>query len=173
MTKHQKNAAGQSLKEPGKPFGRRGLVLLAGAVLVLMLVMVGLWKGKTPSADGRAGGGSGTNYVAVASPSKPTCEKLVGKWVRPDGGYIIEIKSAGADGKLDAGYFNPRPIHVARAEASGEGSMIKVFIELQDVNYPGSTYTLAYDLRNDVLKGVYYQAVEQQHYEVEFERMRE
>ena len=48
--------------------------------------------------------------------------------------------------------------------------MIKVFIELRDVNYPGSTYTLAYDSAADQLKGVYFQAVEQQQYEIRFER---
>jgi len=72
---------------------------------------------------------------------------------------------------MDAGYFNPRPIHVAKAEASREGSVEKVFIELRDVNYPGSTYTLDYDPTDDQLKGVYYQAVEKQRFPVLFVRM--
>ncbi len=135
--------------------------------------MLGLWMGRRPREDrNSAKQEPGTNLAAAASQPRQTYEKLLGKWMRPDGGYTIEIKSAGEDGKLEAGYYNPSPIHVSRAEASGQGSMIKVFIELQDVNYPGSSYTLAYDPVGDQLKGVYYQAVEQQHYEIEFERVR-
>jgi hypothetical protein len=42
---------------------------------------------------------------------------------------------------------------------------------LRDVNYPGSTYTLIYEPGSDQLQGVYYQAVEQQRYQVSFVRM--
>jgi hypothetical protein len=48
---------------------------------------------------------------------------LRGRWVRPDGGYVIEVRDAQAGGRLDAAYFNPRPINVSRAEwhrADGE-----------------------------------------------------
>ena len=111
-----------------------------------------------------------TNATAMAAPAKPDFQKLKGKWLRPDGGYIIEIKSADSDGKLDAGYFNPRPIHVAKAEAKQEGSALKVFIELQDANYPGSTYTLTYVPERDLLAGIYFQALQGQKFEVYFER---
>jgi hypothetical protein len=47
---------------------------------------------------------------------------------------------------------------------------VKVFVELRDVNYPGSTYTLTYDPASDQLKGIYYQAVEQQRFPVAFFR---
>jgi len=97
---------------------------------------------------------------------------LNGRWLRPDGGYIIEIKSADANGKLEAGYFNPKPIHVAKAEATQDGGAMKVFIELQDVNYPGSTYTLTYLPDRDLLAGIYYQALQQQRFEVYFERVK-
>src|SRR5262245_48610291 len=72
-----------------------------------------------------------TNAPAAAATdqAKPDFQKLTGRWVRPDGGYVIEIKSAESNGKLDAGYFNPKPIHVAKAEATQEGSATKVFIE--------------------------------------------
>ena len=91
---------------------------------------------------------------------------------RPDGGYILEIKRIADNGAMDAAYFNPKSIHVARAEASRDGEATKVFIELRDVNYPGSTYTLTYDPGSDQLKGIYYQAVEQQRFEVNFVRMK-
>ena len=73
---------------------------------------------------------------------------------------------------MAAGYFNPKSIHVAQAEASREGGVMKVFIELRDVNYPGSTYTLTYDPASDQLTGVYYQAVEKQRFSVAFVRMK-
>jgi len=97
---------------------------------------------------------------------------LQGRWTRPDGGYVLEIKGVAADGRLDAAYFNPRPIHVAEARAFREGSTIRVTIELRDENYPGSTYNLRFDPQNDRLSGDYYQAVEREHYPIFFVRMK-
>ena len=111
-----------------------------------------------------------TNQSAPAATPKLGFEKLQGKWLRPDGGYILEIRSATAEGKLEAGYFNPKPIHVAKAEASRDGETVKVFVELRDVNYPGSTYTLVYDPAADRLVGNYFQAAIKQNFEVEFVR---
>lgn len=76
------------------------------------------------------------------------------------------------DGKMDAAYFNPTQINVAKAVALKDGQALKIFIELRDVNYPGSTYTLAYQPENDQLVGIYYQAATQQRFDVFFERMR-
>jgi hypothetical protein len=45
----------------------------------------------------------------------------------------------------------PRPRRCAAAT--------QVVVELRDVNYPGSTYTLTYDPGTDRLTGTYYQAV--------------
>ncbi len=97
---------------------------------------------------------------------------LVGRWVRTDGGYIIEIRNIAADGKMDAGYFNPRPINVSVAEASRASNGTRVFIELQDTGYPGSTYTLNYDPTKDALTGFYYQAVIKQNFDVVFARIK-
>jgi hypothetical protein len=97
---------------------------------------------------------------------------LVGEWVRPDGGYVLAISGVAPDGKATASYFNPRPIRVARAEAKLEGALVGLFVELQDVNYPGSTYTLGYDTATDQLKGIYYQAAQGAQYEVAFSRRR-
>jgi len=52
-------------------------------------------------------------------------------------------------GKLKAAYFNPRPINVAKAEWRSMAGRIQIFVELRDVNYPGSTYTLIYDPEKD------------------------
>ncbi len=96
---------------------------------------------------------------------------LVGRWSRTDGGYVIDIQTVEDDGTLKAAYYNPGPINVARAEARNKDYQgLEVFVELRDVNYPGSTYTLVYDRAKDQLHGIYYQAVAQQNYEVVFVR---
>lgn len=97
---------------------------------------------------------------------------LPGRWVRPDGGYLITIKSVDASGKLDAAYANPNPLPFAKAEATLDGKAIKLFFELRAGGYNGSTYTLTYDPAADVLKGVYFQAVVQQKFDVYFMRAR-
>ena len=97
---------------------------------------------------------------------------LQGRWVRPDGGYTITIKSVDASGKLDAAYANPNPLPFAKAEASRDSKTLKLFFELRAGGYNGSTYTLTYDPASDRLKGVYYQAVAQQKYDVYFVRAR-
>jgi hypothetical protein len=101
----------------------------------------------------------------------PGVQKLKGKWLRPDGGYVVEVRSVEDGGTMDVAYFNPRPINVSKAEVSQEGTTTKVFLELRDVHYPGSTYTLTYDPASNQLKGVYYQAALQQRFEVVFVRM--
>jgi len=113
---------------------------------------------------------SGINSVARTSAGE--FQKLKGRWRRPDGGYIMAINSINDAGALDAAYFNPYPIHVGNAVASRDGDVTKVFVELRDVNYPGSTYTLTYEPSSDQLQGIYYQAVEQQRFQVRFERMK-
>jgi uncharacterized protein (DUF2147 family) len=108
----------------------------------------------------------------AAAKAVPAFEKLKGRWLRDSGGYIIEIRSVGPGGKLEASYFNPRSIHVGRAEASQQGGVVKVYVELRDVNYPGSTYTLTYDPKNDRLMGRYYQAVAGETFDVYFVRLK-
>jgi len=96
--------------------------------------------------------------------------KLVGRWLRPDGGYILQLSDPKPDGRLTAAYFNPRPIYVARAEWQHKDGYIGAFVELRAPNYPGSTYTLLYDPTRDRLVGIYFQAAMQQQFEVAFER---
>ena len=98
--------------------------------------------------------------------------RLMGRWLRPDGGYVLELREAAHGQGVEALYFNPRPIHVGQAAVRQEGGAISVFVELRDVNYPGSTYTLLYDPRTDRLGGTYFQAVQRATYPVEFVRMR-
>jgi hypothetical protein len=109
--------------------------------------------------------------VKAADTPKPVDSKrLIGHWERPDGGYILEINEILKDGKLKAAYYNPRPINVARAEFSRKDVALVVYVELRDVNYPGSKYNLKYDPVSDKLIGTYFQAVQGETYDVEFNR---
>ncbi len=96
--------------------------------------------------------------------------KLIGKWLRSDGSYTIEVFSVKEDGKMDAGYFNPNPIHVEISEWKIADNILYMRIVLKDINYPGSTYTMMYNVEKDLLTGNYFQAVEGVNYDVEFRR---
>ena len=136
-------------------------------VLALLALALGLYAGLAIAQDTASRGAE----AAVAN-AQSGFGVLQGKWVRPDGGYVITIKSVDASGKLDAAYANPRPLPFSKAVASHDGKSIKVFLELQAGGYNGSTYTLVYDPARDILKGAYFQAVAQQKYDIYFERTR-
>ena len=61
---------------------------------------------------------------------------------------------------------------MGRAEAIQQGGAVKVTVELRDVNYPGSTYTLTYDAKTDRLVGRYFQAVTGETFDVYFVRLK-
>ena len=107
----------------------------------------------------------------AAAPLAPDMARVAGRWARTDGDYVLQFKTPRTDGAMEAGYFNPSPIHVSKAEVRPGGGALTVFVELQDVNYPGCTYTLTYRPTEDVLTGVYFQATQQQEYEVMFQRL--
>ena len=109
---------------------------------------------------------------ATTAAQSSMLKKLVGRWERPDGGYLLEIKSIDGSGKVDAGYFNPNPINVGSARATEAQSGVQFVVELRDVNYPGSTYKLKYDPASDTLAGTYYQAVARETYDIFFNRMK-
>ena len=125
---------------------------------------------RPPAVVSKAAANAANQHGSAATP-KPAFEKLTGRWQRADGGYIIEIRSIEPGGRMNAAYFNPRPIHVAKAEASQYEGTVNVFIELRDVNYPGSTYNLTYDPADDYLKGIYFQAALGQTFDVYFVRL--
>ncbi len=146
-------------------------MLIAAAAIVVASLGYASWKSRNPGNQPAAEIGPADPPATLAA-AKPEFRKLKGKWLRPDGGYVIDIRGVDENGKMDAAYLNPQPINVGRATASMDGGVMRVSIELIDVNYPGSTYTLTYDPEGDQLKGVYYQAVQQQHFEVAFLRMK-
>jgi hypothetical protein len=145
----------------------RSALFAARTAVIILAVAAG--------ACGKRGENAGVAPKSAAAPATESVlvefDKLKGKWLRPDGGYVLELKRLLPDNALEAAYFNPNPIHVGKAKLYKERGFVKVFVELQDVNYPGSTYTLIYDVENDQLRGVYYQATQQQEFEIAFERL--
>ena len=131
--------------------GRRRLILAITSVAVVGVVFAVVTLLRQEPADFRS---------------------LNGRWLRPDGGYILEIQTVDASGKIDAAYLNPRPITISKAQATRDGSTVKVFVELRAPNYPGSRYTLTYDRQRDQLEGTYFQAVERQNFNVVFGRLK-
>ncbi len=142
------------------------IVVAVGAVI---LVMANL-RSTGPNQASKSDATVPIVQSTAASEKAGGFENLIGRWLRPDGGYIIEIRKIGADGRMDAAYFNPHPINIAQAEASWKKAKQEVFIELQDTGYPGSTYTLEYNPDQDAFTGVYFQATLKQAFEVVFVR---
>ena len=138
--------------------------ILAGLAIVAVVLLV--------VKSGRQTERKSTAPAITPRAQEPNIQRLIGNWMRTDGEYIIAVRSVDPAGRVDAAYFNPRPINVSRAEAAVKGKTAKLFIELRDEGYPGSTYTLEYDSTNDALLGVYFQAVLQQSFNVIFVRLK-
>jgi hypothetical protein len=139
---------------------RRARILIPMLVFVLSII-AGILPPMTGAPAAEAG----------QSQEQTDVRRLEGRWVRPDGGYILDLRNIQINGRVQAAYFNPRRINVARAELRfrNDGT-IGLFIELRDVNYPGSTYNLNYDPKSDRFIGSYFQAVQKVTYDVEFVR---
>jgi hypothetical protein len=140
------------------------LVAISGLVLLAGLYFFGIGGSPFSQPPGLANGS------AVVVAAKVDLQRLVGDWVRPDGGYVISVRRVASDGRVEAVYLNPRPIPVSRAEASADGDKARLFIELRGAGYPGSTYELLHDPRGDFLSGVYFQAALGQRFDVVFLR---
>src|SRR3972149_130958 len=130
-------------EKPKHQSSARALAVTVGIIGLTVLAVFLFWRFNKPAGS-----------VETSDVSQSVTPRLKGKWIRQDGGYVIEIRGVSIDGKLDAAYFNPNPIHVYRAEATQEGTALKLYLELRDVNYPGSYYTLTYDEKADQLRGV-------------------
>ena len=164
--KKKKNKTGRkSTAEPPKQWFSVKWVVLIVAVIAGAAGLIG-YNFRPTEPDQRP--------LAAAGQSKsgPAVEfrKLVGRWLRPDGGYVIEIRNISSGGKMEAGYFNPRSINVSRAEVSRVKGELEVFVELRDTGYPGSTYTLTYNPQQDMMTGIYFQATIGQSFDVIFMR---
>lgn len=115
-----------------------------------------------------------TDSVFATEPSNPAAipdySVMTGQWQRTDGSYTVTVSRVKPDGKASVAYFNPKPIHVQQAAVSVQKNLIKLFIQLQDKGYEGSTYTLYYYDQKDALAGFYYQAPLDRTYPVIFMR---
>jgi hypothetical protein len=129
-------------------------------VMLCFLLIVNPALAQQPSATTSAG----------QSSAEPAFDRLLGRWVRLQGGYVITIRAVDPDGKLDASYANPRPLPFHVAVASRDGNALKLLFELRAGGYNGSTYTLSYDAANDRLTGVFDQVVAKEKFDVVFAR---
>jgi len=155
-------------RKPSQPPKKRKIPLLwlsLAAVILIAAATLAVVSFKTDPSSSES-----QNPTAAHSKNPDGFQNLIGRWLRPDGGYIIEIRGIAKDGGMDAAYLNPRPIHISRAEAFRKSGKMQVFIELRDTGYPGSTYTLDYNPEQDVLTGIYFQAAMNQAFEVVFFR---
>jgi hypothetical protein len=110
-------------------------------------------------------------YAAIPG-SSPDSAVLKGNWLRDDGDYRLQVDEPRLDGTASVKYFNPDPIRVGEARTATEGGKRTLRVELRDENYPGSTYTLSYDPKDDRLEGEYFQATQGKTYPVSFRRQK-
>ena len=99
----------------------------AGSVAAAGLLYVKEKGSMTASEDPMKGTGISAPMVDRPSLSRDL-NPLLGRWRRPDGGYVIEVRGFDASCRLEARCYNPRSIHVACAEASKVGGKIKIFL---------------------------------------------
>ena len=93
------------------------MVLAVGAVAVVGFVW-SLWQqADAPHAATPGPEANAANQPEPAATSNSGFETLKDKWLRPDGGYVVEIHGVDPSRKMDATCSNPRPIHVEKAEA--------------------------------------------------------
>jgi len=155
----------------------------AGAVLALLPGLGGCKKSEPAQAAASSGstsvpvasapGASSAPKATATSPAVPEAvNKLLGRWIRVDGGYALELRNPDVSGALEAGYFNPKPIKVSRAIWMQGGSGLQVVVELNDVGYPGATYVLTHDAQTDRLVGQYTQPAMQQSFDIDFVRQK-
>jgi hypothetical protein len=153
-----------SVREEKQLSQQRVFTLLAALVFLSVGVLEMTAPRAALSAEGAAGQGGS---------SQTSLQRLEGRWVRLDGGYTLELSEIRKDGVLTAHYANPiRQVKVHSSKWSRKAGQLHVFVELRDINYPGSKYSLHYDALSDRLIGTYYQAVEGQTYDIEFVRTR-
>jgi hypothetical protein len=161
-----------NMNVPGKSEPAAGICHARGQLAISMQSGsgAGVWAMNRPSA----GPGIAAAPAAPQSPSPIPPEvrqRLVGRWLRPDGGYVLAIENIAEDGKAMATYSNPRPINVAKAQASHEGGRTSLYVELRDTGYPGSYYTLNCEPGKDQLVGVYHHLGLNQTLDVNFVRI--
>jgi hypothetical protein len=152
------------------------IMLLWGILLVLVVFV---FRDRLFSDEGETPANPPPTQSAKPAPEAQPVEKqdttkqvsLVGRWRRPDGGYILDIQAIRPDGTLEAKYLNPQPIHISKAQLITQAGHQIVIVQLQDRGYPGNMYTLTYDPKTDRLEGVYHHRGINQKFNVKFSRL--
>ena len=127
---------------------------------------------KTAPNPAAAAAPAATPAAPVDNAAPAEVQKMIGRWLRSDGTYALEIRGADKSGVVQAGYFNPKSINVSRAIWMRGPEGLQIIVELNDVGYPGATYVLSHDTAEDRLFGKYNQPQMQQSFDVDFVRQK-
>ena len=159
------------------PHPRRSLALLLAALLALA-------AGCSRDGDGRraaapeavapaAAKAPAKTEAPAADPAAPAeVQLMLGRWLRSDGTYVLELRGADRSGIVQAAYFNPKSINVSRSIWLRGAEGTQVVVELNDAGYPGATYVLGLASDGDRLVGKYNQPQMGQSFDVEFIRQK-
>jgi hypothetical protein len=156
------------------PKRRLTMALMSTVIVAVVVCVVLIWR--MDASDGTESASPGASkkestLLAEAISEPVNVHRLVGRWLRTDSPYVIEIREVSPDGTLRAGYYNPQPINVSAAKVENRNSALQIFVELHDTGYPGSNYKLNYNPENDALEGTYFQATLRQKFDVGFMRI--
>jgi hypothetical protein len=102
----------------------------------------------------------------------PGFEVLKGRWLALKGEVPLEINKIDSLGRKKVQYFNPKPVHVAQAQAARDGKETNVLMKLRDPGSPCCTYDLTYEPGLDQLKGISWQKGNPKSTEVVFIRVK-
>src|SRR4051794_32510018 len=108
----RKQARGEGPRPSSITGRRRGAGVVVISLAVLSLAMAGLWRAhgrhkKTVRPEKASAVLHIPDRVTTASSAAAPFQKLEGKWLRHDGGYVLQIQNVASNGKMDAAYFNP------------------------------------------------------------------
>jgi len=136
--RRKKHRHAKLLEVPSTRATSRWAGTIGAAAAIALALGVGVWAFNFAPMSGAA------KPVADGAAGNAAFDKLKGRWQRPDGGYVLAINNTAGSGAMDAAYYNPNPIHVAKAEAKRADATLHVFVEPRAPNYHGRTYTLNY-----------------------------
>ena len=145
---------------------------LAALSLLLLGGAVSCRKADAPAEPKAAPAAAASPAPAAEAGAPPEVQKMMGRWLRSDGTYVLELRSADKSGVVQAGYYNPKSINVSRSIWMRGAEGVQVVVELNDVGYPGATYVLSHDPQDDRLVGKYNQPQMGQTFDVDFLRQK-
>jgi hypothetical protein len=152
---------------------RKTIALLLTGISFLIISCNQSGKKENPSKPATVTSTSTTAEAGnkpLAQPKPVDKSTLIGDWTRTDSPYQLKITELLDDGTMKVGYFNPKSINVGKSSWKNSNGVLEIYVELRDVNYPGSSYTLYYFPEKDLLAGKYFQAVEGLSYDIGFMR---